>query len=62
MTVPVTVLSGFRGAGKTTLLNQLVFIGVDLAGDALLAALGDCLGDVATGPDPFPEWGPVHVH
>ncbi|MEU5261422.1 GTP-binding protein [Amycolatopsis sp. NPDC021455] len=42
--------------------QELVFIGVDLAGDALLTALRDCLGDVATGPDPFPEWGPVHVH
>jgi G3E family GTPase len=42
--------------------QELVFIGVDLAGDALLAALHDCLGEVATGPDPFPEWGPVHVH
>ncbi|WP_206788162.1 GTP-binding protein [Amycolatopsis sp. MtRt-6] len=41
--------------------QELVFIGVDLAGDALLAALRDCLGE-PTGPDPFPEWGPVHVH
>jgi G3E family GTPase len=41
--------------------QELVFIGVDLAGAALLAALRDCLGD-ATGPDPFPVWGPVHVH
>ncbi|WP_086849522.1 GTP-binding protein [Amycolatopsis kentuckyensis] len=41
--------------------QELVFIGVDLAGDALLAALHDCLGE-ASGPDPFPEWGPVHVH
>ncbi|SEC74462.1 GTPase, G3E family [Amycolatopsis tolypomycina] len=41
--------------------QELVFIGVDLAGDALLAALHDCLGE-ASGPDPFPEWEPVHVH
>jgi len=41
--------------------QELVFIGVDLAGEALLAALRECLGDPA-GPDPFPEWGPVHVH
>ncbi|WP_103342566.1 GTP-binding protein [Amycolatopsis sp. CA-126428] len=42
--------------------QELVFIGVDLAGEALLAALRDCLGDVATGPDPFPEWEPVEIH
>ncbi len=42
--------------------QELVFIGVDLAGEKLLEALRDCLGDVATGPDPFPEWEPVHVH
>ncbi len=41
--------------------QELVFIGVDLAGDALLKALDGCLG-YATGPDPFPEWEPVHVH
>ncbi|MCR6482101.1 GTP-binding protein [Amycolatopsis sp. OK19-0408] len=41
--------------------QELVFIGVDLAGEALLAALRECLG-AATGPDPFPEWGPVHAH
>ena len=41
--------------------QELVFIGVDLAGEALLAALRDCLGE-ASGPDPFPEWEPVHVH
>lgn len=33
--------------------QELVFIGVELAGDALLAALRECLGE-ATGPDPFP--------
>ncbi|MEU4524372.1 GTP-binding protein [Amycolatopsis sp. NPDC024027] len=42
--------------------QELVFIGADLAGEALLAALRDCLGDVATGPDPFPEWEPVKTH
>lgn len=41
--------------------QELVFIGVDLAGEALLAALDGCLGD-ATGPDLFPEWEPVHLH
>jgi G3E family GTPase len=41
--------------------QELVFIGVDLAGEALLAALRGCLGE-ATGPDPFPAWDPVHVH
>lgn len=55
MSVPVTVLSGFLGAGK------LVFIGVELAGEALLRALRECLADVATGPDPFPAWDVVHV-
>jgi G3E family GTPase len=39
--------------------QELVFIGVDLQGEALLAALRDCLGE-ATGPDPFPAWEPVH--
>ncbi len=39
--------------------QELVFIGVDLAGDALLAALHDCLGE-ASGQDPFPEWEPPH--
>ncbi|MEQ0563286.1 GTP-binding protein [Amycolatopsis sp. NEAU-NG30] len=42
--------------------QELVFIGVGLAGEALLTALRECLGDVASGPDPFPEWDPVHVH
>jgi G3E family GTPase len=42
--------------------QELVFIGAGLAGQALLAALRDCLGDVATGPDPFPEWEPVKTH
>jgi G3E family GTPase len=42
--------------------QELVFIGVDLAGEALLAALRECLADVATGADPFPEWEEVHVH
>ncbi|MFG1645111.1 GTP-binding protein [Amycolatopsis sp. NPDC049252] len=42
--------------------QELVFIGVDLAGDALLGALRECLADVASGPDPFPAWGPVHAH
>ncbi|MGW4521940.1 GTP-binding protein [Amycolatopsis sp. NPDC004378] len=41
--------------------QELVFIGVELAGETLLAALRECLG-AATGPDPFPEWGSVHVH
>ncbi|MGK3201899.1 GTP-binding protein [Amycolatopsis sp. MEPSY49] len=41
--------------------QELVFIGVDLAGEALLAALRACLGET-TGPDPFPEWEPIHVH
>ncbi|MFJ9787030.1 GTP-binding protein [Amycolatopsis sp. NPDC101161] len=41
--------------------QELVFIGVDLAGEALLKALDGCLGE-ATGPDLFPEWEPVHVH
>ncbi|WIY00009.1 GTP-binding protein [Amycolatopsis mongoliensis] len=41
--------------------QELVFIGVDLAGDALLAALRDCLGET-TGPDSFPVWGPLHEH
>ncbi|WP_290051980.1 CobW family GTP-binding protein, partial [Amycolatopsis solani] len=41
--------------------QELVFIGVDLAGDALFAALRGCLG-AATGPDLFPDWEPVHVH
>jgi G3E family GTPase len=40
--------------------QELVFIGVDLAGDALPAALHDCLGE-ASGPDPFPAWEPVHL-
>lgn len=40
--------------------QELVFIGVDLAGEALLKALDGCLGE-ATGPDPFPEWEPVHA-
>jgi G3E family GTPase len=42
--------------------QELVFIGVDLAGEALLDALRECLGEVTSGPDPFPAWGPVHVH
>jgi G3E family GTPase len=42
--------------------QELVFIGVDLAGEALLRALRECLADVATGPDPFPVWDAVHVH
>jgi G3E family GTPase len=41
--------------------QELVFIGVDLAGEALLEALQGCLGE-ASGPDPFPEWDPVHGH
>ncbi|KDN16002.1 GTP-binding protein [Amycolatopsis rifamycinica] len=41
--------------------QELVFIGVDLAGEALLAALRDCLGE-PTGPDPFPAWEPVEIH
>ncbi|MFJ7214056.1 GTP-binding protein [Amycolatopsis sp. NPDC098790] len=41
--------------------QELVFIGVELAGEAILDALRDCLGE-ATGPDPFPDWEPVHVH
>ena len=41
--------------------QELVFIGVDLAGEALLKALDGCLGE-ETGPDLFPEWEPVHVH
>lgn len=41
--------------------QELVFIGVDLAGEALLEALHGCLGE-SSGPDPFPEWDPVHVH
>ncbi|MEU0796139.1 GTP-binding protein [Amycolatopsis sp. NPDC005961] len=41
--------------------QELVFIGVDLAGELLLKALDDCLGE-PTGPDLFPEWEPVHVH
>ncbi|VVJ25259.1 Metal chaperone [Amycolatopsis camponoti] len=40
--------------------QELVFIGVDLAGEALLKALDGCLGE-PTGPDPFPEWDPVHA-
>jgi G3E family GTPase len=42
--------------------QELVFIGVDLAGEALLDALRECLAEVASGPDPFPEWDEVHVH
>ncbi|MDT8912606.1 GTP-binding protein [Amycolatopsis sp. PS_44_ISF1] len=42
--------------------QELVFIGVDLAGEALLAALGECLTDEPVTGDPFPEWEPVHVH
>jgi G3E family GTPase len=42
--------------------QELVFIGVDLAGESLLDALRECLGEVTSGPDPFPAWGPVHVH
>ncbi|WP_284746587.1 GTP-binding protein [Amycolatopsis sp. RTGN1] len=38
--------------------QELVFIGVELAEEALLKALDGCLGD-ATGPDPFPDWEPV---
>jgi G3E family GTPase len=49
---------GVAGAPR----QELVFIGVDLAGEALLAALRGCLADVATGADPFPEWEEVHVH
>jgi G3E family GTPase len=42
--------------------QELVFIGVGLDGDALLAALGGCLTDEPVSGDPFPEWAPVHVH
>ncbi|QRP49616.1 GTP-binding protein [Amycolatopsis sp. FDAARGOS 1241] len=42
--------------------QELVFIGVDFAGDPLLAALEACLTDEPVTTDPFPEWTPVHVH
>ncbi|MFF0149304.1 G3E family GTPase [Amycolatopsis sulphurea] len=42
--------------------QELVFIGIGLAGDALLSALTDCLSTVPASADPFPEWEPVHVH
>jgi G3E family GTPase len=42
--------------------QELVFIGVGLAGEALLGALRECLADVAGEPDPFPAWGEVHPH
>src|SRR5262249_13084130 len=42
--------------------QELVFIGVDLAGAPLLAALEAGLPDEPVTADPFPEWAPVHVH
>ncbi|MBB4683353.1 GTP-binding protein [Amycolatopsis jiangsuensis] len=42
--------------------QELVFIGVDLAGDALLSALAGCLATAPATADPFPEWAPAHVH